>query len=79
MTATFGGATHGSRPELVTATYRRLRRMGFEDPEAANLTALRNGVGITAQPWTVRERAHLLFLCELHRTGRQWSDADDHI
>jgi hypothetical protein len=36
--------------------------MGFGDSEAANLTALRNGLGITTEPWTVRELSHLLFL-----------------
>ena len=77
MTATIGLATFGSRPELIGSTYRRLRRMGFDDPEAANLTALNNGFGITSQPWAVRELAHLLFLRESGRVGRRWSDADD--
>jgi hypothetical protein len=53
--------------------------MGFEDPEAANLTALKNGFGITSQPWSVPELAHLLFLRELHRVGRRWSGADDRV
>jgi hypothetical protein len=77
MTATVGVATSGSRPELINATYRRLRRMGFGDSEAANLTALRNGFGITSQPWTVRELSHLLFLRETFRVGRRWSDVKD--
>jgi len=77
MTATVGVATSGSRPELISATYRRLGRMGSEKPEAANLTALKNGFGITSQPWSVREIAQVIFLRELLRVGRQWSDADD--
>ena len=77
MTATVGVATSGSRPELINAAYRRLRRAGFHDAEAANLTALRTGFAICAQPWTVREVAHLLFLRESRRVGGRWSDADD--
>jgi hypothetical protein len=53
--------------------------MDFDDAEAANLTALKNGFGITSQPWTVRELTHLLFLRELRRVGRRWSDADDRV
>lgn len=79
MSATFGTATSASRPELISTSYRRLRRMGFGDPEAANITALKNGFGITSQPWTVRELAHLLFLHESRRVGRWWSDADDRV
>lgn len=77
MSTTIGVATFGSRPELISATYRRLRRMGFDDPEAANLIALKNGFRITSQPWTLRELAHLLFLRDSCRVGRRWSDADD--
>jgi hypothetical protein len=77
MTPAIGAATSGSRPELISAMYRRLRRLGFDDPEAANLTALTNGFGITSQPWRIRELTHLLFLRELRRVGRRWSDADD--
>lgn len=77
MTAAVGAATSGPRPELISATYRRFQRMGFADPEAANLTALKSGFGITSQPWSVWELAHLLFLRELRFVGRRWSDADD--
>jgi hypothetical protein len=79
MTATVGVATSGSRPELIKEAYRRLRRMGFDAAEATNLTALRNGFGICAQPWTFREVTHLLFLRELDHTGRRWSGADDRV
>ena len=77
MIATDAAATSGSRPEPVSVTYRRLQRMGFGDPQAANLTALTNGFGITSQPWRVRELEHLLFLRELCRTGRRWSVKSD--
>jgi hypothetical protein len=77
MTATVGVATSGSRPELINDAYWRLRRMGFDDPDAANLAALSNGFGICAQPWTVREVTHILFLRESYRVGRLWSDTDD--
>ena len=77
MTATIGVATSGSRPELISATYRRLRRMGFDGPEAANLAAIKNGFGITSQPWTVRVLVHVVFLHESCRVGDRWADADD--
>jgi hypothetical protein len=77
MTATLGAATSGSRPELIGATYRRLLRMGFEGPEAANLTALMNGFGVTRQPWTVWQLTHLLFLRERRCAGHRWSGAND--
>jgi hypothetical protein len=66
-----------ARPISISATYRQLSQMGFDGPEAANLTAVRTGVGITPQPWAVRELTHLLFLRQLRRAGRQWVDADD--
>jgi hypothetical protein len=77
MTATVGVATSGSRPELINDACRRLRRMGFDEAQATNLTALRNGFGICAQPWTVRQVTHLLFLRESCRVGRLWSNTDD--
>ena len=39
----------------ITATYRRLRILGFDECEAGNLTAYINGVAVGPQPWTVRE------------------------
>ena len=77
MSASFGPATSGSRPELISATYRRLRRMGFDDAEAANLTALANGLAIDFQPWKIRELTRLLFLRALAHTRGEWSGADD--
>jgi non-heme chloroperoxidase len=77
MSASIGAASFGLRPELISATHRRLRRMGFSDPEAANLAALKSGFLITSQPWTVRELTRLLFLRELMRTHGEWSGTDD--
>jgi hypothetical protein len=77
MSAFIGVATIGSRPELISVTHLRLRRLGFDGAEAANLTALKNGFEIGSQPWTVRELTHLLFLRELSRVGRRWTEVDD--
>jgi len=77
MSASIGAATSNSRPELISATYRRLRRLGFDHPEAANLTALTNGFAIDSQPWKVRELTRLLFLRALARTRGEWSGAED--
>src|SRR5512147_3064163 len=77
MSASIGAASSRSHPEPIKATFQRLQRLGFDDPEAANLTALKNGLGITAQPWTIRGLACLLFLRESRRAGRRWADADD--
>jgi L,D-peptidoglycan transpeptidase YkuD (ErfK/YbiS/YcfS/YnhG family) len=52
--------------------------MGFDDAEAANLTALTNGFAIGSQPWRVRELTRLLFLRALARTRGEWSGAEDH-
>ena len=77
MSASIGAASFGSRPELISATYRRLRRLGFGEPEAANLTALKSGFLISSQPWTVRELTRLLFLRELARGRGEWSGVED--
>jgi hypothetical protein len=51
--------------------------MGFDGPEAGNLTALKNGFQVASQSWTIRELARLLFLRELIRAHGVWSGADD--
>lgn len=79
MSASIGAASFGSRPELISATYRRLRRLGFGEPEAANLTALKSGFLISSQPWTVRELTRLLFLRELARGRGEWSGVEDRL
>jgi hypothetical protein len=77
MPALLRAATSGTRRDLLSATYWRLRRMGFEDPAAANLTALGSGFSIGSQPWKVRELARLLFLRELASGRGEWSGAED--
>jgi hypothetical protein len=66
-------------PEPASGTYRRLLCAGFGAPEAANLTALKNGLGICSRPWAVRELTHLMFLRESRRVGRRWSDTEDRV
>lgn len=65
------------RRGTITTTYRRLRILGFDECEAGNLTAYVSGIAIGSQPWTVRELTHLLFMREMYRVGRRWSNADD--
>jgi hypothetical protein len=77
MSASIGAATSGSRPELVTATYRRFQQLGFDDPEAANLAAIKSGFPVGSRPWKVRELAHLLFLRDLASARGEWSGAGD--
>ena len=56
---------------LVTrATYRHLLMKGMAPDEAANLTALMAGIPIAEARWTLRQVNQLLFLRELHETGR---------
>jgi hypothetical protein len=66
-------ATH----RTLSATYHRLRVLGFDESEAGNLTAYLSGIPLCAVSWTVREVAHLIFLRELRRVSRRWSDAED--
>jgi hypothetical protein len=70
-------ASFGSQPERLTAAYRRLRRLGFDDPAVADLTAVRSGFAIGSQPWRVRELTYLLFLRDLAGTRGEWSGAED--
>ena len=66
------------RNGTISATYRRLRILGFDEREAGNLSAYVSGIAIGPQPWTVRELTHLLFMREMYRVGRRWwSGADD--
>jgi hypothetical protein len=59
------GSAHPAR-----STYRQLVSKGLDPNEAANLTAFINGISVGAQPWTINEVSHLLFLRELNRVGR---------
>jgi len=52
------------------ATYRSLLLKGLAPEEAANLTAYLCGIQVGIQRWTLKEVNRLLFLQELHRTGR---------
>jgi hypothetical protein len=65
------------RPWTISTTYRRLQNLGFDEREAGDLTAYISGIAIGAVPWTVWELTHLLFLREMNRLGRCWSDAED--
>jgi hypothetical protein len=58
------GPAHPAR-----STYRQLVSRGLDPNEAANLTAFINGIAVGAQPWTINELSHLLFLRELYRVG----------
>jgi hypothetical protein len=56
--------------QRVRSTYGQLVSRGLDPNEAANLTAFINGIAVGAQPWSVNEVSHLLFLRELYRIGR---------
>jgi hypothetical protein len=60
---------------LTGPTYRRLILGGLAPAEAANLTAFLCGLPVGASPWRLREVNQLLFLRELHRSGRFATDA----
>lgn len=59
--------------ETVAMTYRRLRTVGLEAPEAASLTARLRGLPTVPGGWKVEEIERLLFVRELVRTGRMGS------
>jgi hypothetical protein len=61
----------------VRSTYGQLISRGFDPAEAANLTALVNGIPVDMQPWTTTGISHLLFLRELSRAG-QFGPTDGH-
>jgi hypothetical protein len=62
------------RTILTGPTYRRLIQSGLAPTEAANLTAFLCGLPVGASPWRLREVNQLLFLRELHRSGRFSTD-----
>ena len=78
MTETHAQATYTGHPATsrhigtppARSTYRQLVSKGLQPNEAANLTAFVNGISVGAQPWTINEVSHLLFLRELNRVGR---------
>ena len=63
-------SAHPRPIDPAQATYRQLVSRGLDLSEAANLTAFLNGLAICAQPWTINELSHALFLRELNRLGR---------
>jgi hypothetical protein len=61
--------------DLATApetrrTYRSLTSRGLTPDEAGNLTAFMCGIPLDGVNWSIRQVNQLLFLRELHRTGR---------
>ena len=58
-----------TRPE-TKATYRSLLLKGLTPEEAANLTAFLCGIQVGESHWKLNEVNRLLFLRELHQTGR---------
>ena len=60
-----------SLPAATTlATYRTLLLRGLAPDEAANLTAFLAGLPVGDAHWRLGEINRLLFIRELHRTGR---------
>ena len=64
-----------SKPGPAASAYRQLVMKGLEPQEAANVVAVMAGIGIVAQPWTLREVNHLVFLRAL-RVGGSWGPLD---
>jgi hypothetical protein len=57
------------------ATHRALLGKGLTASEAANLTAYLCGIPLHDVQWSLAQVNRLLFLRELHRTGRIGEDA----
>jgi hypothetical protein len=63
-------------PSVATlATHRALLRKGLTVTEAANLTAYLCGIPLHDVQWSLNQVNRLLFLRELHRSGRIGEDA----
>src|SRR5947207_15449064 len=63
-------STEPSASPRTRSTYRLLVMRGLAPDEAANLTAFMSGIPVTDGSWTLTQVNRLLFLRELHRTGR---------
>jgi hypothetical protein len=62
-------------PSLATRPmHRALIRKGLTVDEAANLTAFMCGIPLREVSWSLAQINRLLFLRELHRTGRIGAD-----
>jgi hypothetical protein len=64
------GSTARTARTATRATYRTLLLRGLAPEEAANLTAYLCGIQLGSQPWKLDEVNRILFLRELHGTGR---------
>lgn len=63
-------------PSVATlATHRDLIRKGMTVAEAANLTAYLCGIPLHDVQWSLTQVNRLLFMRELHRSGRIGEDA----
>ena len=62
-------------PSLTTQrTFRALLRKGLTIAEASNLTAFLCGIPLNDVQWSLAQVNRLLFIRELHRTGRIGED-----
>jgi hypothetical protein len=52
------------------STYRHLLLKGMAPEEAANLTAYMAGIPVGEAHWTLKQINQLLFLRQMHQTGR---------
>jgi hypothetical protein len=60
--------------EAPYTTYRALLRKGLTIAEASNLTAYLCGIPLNDVQWSLAQVNKLLFVRELHRTGRIGED-----
>jgi hypothetical protein len=59
---------------ITRPIHRALIRKGLSTDEAANLTAFLCGIPLREVNWSLAQVNRLLFLRELHRTGRIGAD-----
>lgn len=71
-------AAHWATSVETKATYRGLLLRGLAPDEAANLTAYLIGLHVGELHWKLAEVNQLLFLRELHRSGR-FSEPDQGV
>jgi hypothetical protein len=71
LTSPTTGAVPAIDPSVATLpTHRALVRKGLTVAEAANLTAYLCGIPLREVQWSLSQVNRLLFVRELHRTGR---------
>ena len=66
--------TAPSQARTPQAVWRLLQMKGMTPDEAANLTAFLHGLPTSDLRWTVRQLNQLLFLRQMHQTGRVGGD-----